>query len=491
MGNSSLALSSKNPMQVKKAPLLGRLLGAVSAAPSLAFLLAALVLASASFGAAPFSSPAYALSWGATFLVAGGLFVTGLFGLALRGRSNSPAPSSDPHHAPPTLTGFKAIDASLQELAERAASFEESQRAAEKASQEVIDRQKVLTDNIAAAVILRDSKNALEYCSPYTEVLTGYSRKEIFDHSQDFFLEIVHPEDKERYERALKIGVMGEAFQIRHRLLHKTGIEMWVETRTVPILDDDGEVSQSLSVMLDVTGAVRYQKQVEEKNRDLHDFAYMVSHDLKGPIVTIKGMLGIFEEDLRSSLSKEAEETLRHIRGATQKLEQLVASVLEYSKISSLDERSEPVELATVLKELLQHLSPQLSSSGASITIEGTPPTVIGEHVWLYQVFSNLLGNAIKYREPARPLRVQVSFSPQSSGREVVVQIADNGLGIPKDKISQLFRPFQRAHSKDIEGTGIGLASVKRVLEKCGGSVRVESTEGVGSVFFVTLRAAR
>jgi signal transduction histidine kinase len=86
---------------------------------------------------------------------------------------------------------------------------------------------------------------------------------------------------------------------------------------------------------------------------------------------------------------------------------------------------------------------------------------------------------------------VQVSFSPQSSGREVVVQIADNGLGIPKDKISQLFRPFQRAHSKDIEGTGIGLASVKRVLEKCGGSVRVESTEGVGSVFFVTLRAAR
>ena len=465
---------------------LGRFVGLLVASPG-----AALGFSLASAGTYFVAPPAVAaLAAGCT----GALLVSAAVGLVLSDlrRSTRSASSEDATKALiPALSGVPPLDETVHQLLSQITNLQETCRTAEQSSKEVIAKQRILTDNIAAAVVLRGPTDTLVYCSPYTEVLTGYSLREMFERPRDFFLEIVHPEDRERYERALKIGALGEAFQIRHRLLHKTGIEMWVETRTVPILGEEGEVSQSLSVMLDVTGAVRYQKQVEEKNRDLHDFAYMVSHDLKGPIVTIKGMLGIFEEDLRDSLSKEAEETLRHIRGATQRLEQLVASVLEYSKISSLDERSDPVALATVLQELLQHLTPQLTPIGAQIDIVGPAPMVIGEHVWLYQVFSNLLGNAIKYRDQARPLRVKVSFAFLAGGREVVVAVSDNGLGIPADKIPQMFRPFQRAHGKHIEGTGIGLASVKRVLEKCGGSVRVESREGEGSTFFVSLRAAK
>jgi signal transduction histidine kinase len=173
------------------------------------------------------------------------------------------------------------------------------------------------------------------------------------------------------------------------------------------------------------------------------------------------------------------------------RLEQLVAGVLEYSKISAQGEHTELVNLKSVLDEIRNHLAPQLAPIHATIKLDDSYPQVIGEHVWLYQVFSNRLGNAIKFRDPERSLNISVTQSPAPSGREVVVSVSDNGLGIPSDKVGNLFRPFQRAHSRSIEGTGIGLASVRRMLEKCGGSVRVESTEGIGSTFLVTLRTSR
>ncbi len=367
-------------------------------------------------------------------------------------------------------------------------------------------RHKMLTDNIAAAVVLRDARDQITYCSPYTEVLTGYATREILAFEGDFFSSLVPEGDRERYQRAFKIGALGDAFQVRHRLIHHSGIEMWVETRTVPILDTRGDLVQSLSVTIDVTGAVRYQRQVEEKNRDLHDFAYMVSHDLKGPLATVKGMLNVLEEDLsgafpNAAIPEDAKATLTHIHNATQRLDQLVAGVLEYSKISAQGEHSESVELNSVLKEVQHHLSSQLDSPSSatsspenttkpSISIADGFPKVVGEHVWLYQVFSNLLGNAIKYRDRTRPLKVTVNPRILPSGRELEVAIEDNGLGIPADKVDHIFRPFQRAHGRSIEGTGIGLASARRMLEKCGGSVRVESVEGKGSTFFVTLRIA-
>lgn len=381
-----------------------------------------------------------------------------------------------------------AVDETCRALEEKLSALGEQHAALQ-------SRHTTLTENLVAAVVLRDASHRIVYCSPYTEVLTGYATRDILSASGDFFESIVPEKDRERYQRAFQIGALGEAFQVRHRLIHHSGLEMWVETRTVPIFDAQGELTQSLSVTIDVTGAVRYQRQVEEKNRDLQDFAYMVSHDLKGPLATVKGMLHVLEEDIKTHLGPQAipsdvNETLTHIRGATVRLEQLVAGVLEYSKIGAKDEVSEAVDLLAVLRELTQHLSPTLQSLDAKISVPAELPTVVGEHVWLYQIFSNLLGNAIKYRDPARPLRIEITTRMGALEREVVVAVKDNGLGIPKDKLDDIFRPFHRAHGKQIEGTGIGLASVKRMLEKCGGAVRVESETGVGSTFFVTLRVA-
>ena len=264
---------------------------------------------------------------------------------------------------------------------------------------------------------------------------------------------------------------------------------MWVETRTGPVMGDSGEILFSLSVTLDVTGTIRYQHQVEEKNRDLQDFTYMISHDLKAPIFTIKGMIGILREDLKEHLTGEVDESITHISGAASRLEQLVGSVLQYGRLSTQDISTTKVNLSEVLTEVSADLATQIAESHGEVNIPSALPLVLGDKVRMYQVFSNLIGNAIKYRAPGRTPKIEVILLPSRTSRTVSIEVKDNGEGIPNDKLETIFRPFQRAHSGNVEGLGIGLASVKKILDKSGGRIAVRSDLGVGSSFIVTLRA--
>lgn len=353
----------------------------------------------------------------------------------------------------------------------------------------LLDRYRVLTDNLAAAIVIRDSGGKVAYCSPYTEVLTGYALAEIYGCDADFFLKIIHEDDRDKFLRSLKVADQGEAFQLRYRFYHKTGIEMWAETRTMPILDENGSLSSSLSITLDITGLIRRQRQVEEKNRDLEDFSYMISHDLKSPLFTIRGMLTVIEEDFGGTLEPGLKESLGHIGTAVRRLENLVSGVLEYSRITSREDHEEPVSVSTILNELREESAPRLQEAQAVFELDGALPMVLGDRLKIYQIFSNLVENAIKYRCPQRPLRIEASMLPSRTDRFAKVSIKDNGLGIPAGKLDAIFRPFQRAHGKEIEGSGIGLACVKKLLEKLGGEIEVISKEGEGSQFIVTLRS--
>ena len=349
------------------------------------------------------------------------------------------------------------------------------------------ERYKLLTTNLAAAVIVRDHGGRILYCSPYTEILTGYPVSEMQEGESDFFESIVHDEDLSKYTRSLQVIKHGEPFQFRYRFWHKTGLLMWAESRTVPILDDDGSVISSLSITLDVTGNVRYQRQVEEKNKELQDFTYMVSHDLKSPIFTLKGMLGILLEELGGPPKPELAEPLEHMQRALHRLEQLVTSVLEYSRASSFEPKHERVELSGLVREVLEDFKPQLSSCGGTVTVAEELPAVLGDNLKLVQIFSNLIGNAIKYRSPDRPLSISVSAKPSGDPRVVHIVVTDNGFGVPPDKLDLIFRPFQRLHGKEIEGSGIGLACVRKLIERLGGEIVCESDGSSGSAFILSL----
>ena len=372
--------------------------------------------------------------------------------------------------------------------------LEDYQHTVERLSDEndmMVDRYEVLTNNLAAAIVIRDAEGKIAYCSPYTEVLTGFSVEEIYGcQNEDFMLRILHPDDREQYRKAFKVNACGEDFQFRCRFFHKTGIEMWAETRAVPIMDEHGEVRSSLSITFDITGLIRRQQLIEEKNRDLEDFSYMISHDLKAPIFTIKGMVQILEEDCGSGISPQAHETLHHIHTAVNRLEQLVQSVVDYSRINKRETVDEAVPLAQVLDDIRVEFQTQLAACGAELRIDAALPPVQGDRLKLYQIFSNLIGNAIKYRSPQRPLCIEVRQSPDEHNRYARILVRDNGLGIPAGRITDIFRPFQRAHGREIEGSGIGLACVKKLVTGFGGTVGVESKEGCGSEFFVTLPRA-
>ena len=261
---------------------------------------------------------------------------------------------------------------------------------------------------------------------------------------------------------------------------------MWAETRTVPIISEEGNEEASLSIMLDVTGAYRYQCQVEERNRDLQDFAYMITHDLKAPILTVQGMTRIIREDSSSDVIDTIKDPLEHIERASKRLEALVASVLRYARIAAEESNLETVNLCSIIPGAIDDHVETIRKSGASINFPKDKLLVWGDSIKLHQIFSNLIGNALKYRNPKEPPKIDINWKLEGQ-RLVTISVSDNGLGIPEDKQEHIFRPFHRAHGKEIEGTGIGLACVQQLLRKISGTIRVNSEVEKGSTFTVKL----
>ncbi|MCB0311416.1 MAG: HAMP domain-containing histidine kinase, partial [Bdellovibrionales bacterium] len=214
----------------------------------------------------------------------------------------------------------------------------------------------------------------------------------------------------------------------------------------------------------------------------------MISHDLKAPIYTIKGMLNMIEEDYSELLNEDVTEALKHISRANLRLEQLVSSVLEYSRVSAQESSQEQIEAGSIIQEVATDFAPQLNETGATLLVNPPFDLILGDRLRLYQIFSNLVGNAIKYRDPERPLQICISQHPSKSTRHSIITVKDNGLGIPEDRLDDIFRPFQRAHGTHIEGSGIGLACVKKLLEKLGGEIEVRSTQGEGTEFSVRFK---
>lgn len=389
---------------------------------------------------------------------------------------------------PTVITGNPIID-NFYHIAETAAIQPEMQLI------KVKEELALVLNNVAAAVILYNGDGSVNFCSPYIQVLTGYTEDQLNqsidqnpndNENIDFLKSIIAEEDWQRYKRARLVSHLGEDSLVRFRIKHKSGLELWLESRMVPIIDTSGEVQSVMTITIDVTDSINYQKQIEQQNQDLNDFAYMVSHDLKAPIFTIHGMADALRDDYSQLLPKDAIELLGFITDAAKRLDKLVASVLEYSALSNSNETQAEVSLNETISQVLSDYKEQLKSIDATFNVADKLPNIKADPIRVYQVFSNLIGNAIKYREKSRQLQVSITFK-LFPPHLVQVEVKDNGLGIPSNKLKDIFRPYRRAHGGDIEGSGVGLACVKKIIDKLGGQVSVQSVEKQGSSFFITL----
>lgn len=226
--------------------------------------------------------------------------------------------------------------------------------------------------------------------------------------------------------------------------------------------------------------------QLKDANKELESFSYSISHDLRAPLRAIYGFSQILSDRHRASLNDEGKQYMDYVVAASIRMEQLINDLLSYSRLGRTSLAIRPVSLKAILDTVFPDFQTELNEIGGELAIISELPTIQGDETLLRQIFSNLIGNAIKYRRTDVALRITISGVPSSDG--YLIKITDNGIGIPKEHWGKIFNVFQRLHGEDkYSGTGIGLATVKKCVHILGGSIGVESIVGEGSAFLLHL----
>lgn len=233
----------------------------------------------------------------------------------------------------------------------------------------------------------------------------------------------------------------------------------------------------------------RRTAELEAANRDLEAFSFSVSHDLRAPLRAISNFAQIIAEDYAASLDERGRHYVDNIVLAGNRMDQLIRDLLAYSRLGRSAIKLAPVPLREVVESAARSLEPRIRELAASLEIHPDLPLVEGDPTLLSQVFTNLLDNALTYRQADKPPAVAVGWRRESD--HCIATVADKGIGIAAEHHERIFEVFQRLHSQDrYPGTGIGLAIVKRSVELMGGRLWVESEPGRGSTFFLSLKCA-
>ena len=332
---------------------------------------------------------------------------------------------------------------------------------------------------------------------------TGLTLEESYGHGWN---KPFHPDDQQRAWDAWQNATQhGAAYALECRLRRADGVYMWWLIRGVPILNEHGLVLKWFGTCTDIhehklaeaeilrlnaeleQRVIERTAQLESAYREIEAFSYSVSHDLKAPLRAISGFASIIARRHREGLNEEAQHYFDNIVTASDRMSALITDLLEYSRIGRRTIELKPVPLAQILPQVVDVLSDKIKETGTAVSIPDDLPAVLGDAGLIRQAFTNLLENALIFRKEAIPLIIEIGYTLEKD--RLTVRVTDNGIGIPKEFHEKIFNMFQRLHSEDqYEGTGIGLAIVRKAMKLMDGDVRVESEPGKGSSFFITFR---
>ena len=224
----------------------------------------------------------------------------------------------------------------------------------------------------------------------------------------------------------------------------------------------------------------RTMVELERSNAELEQFAYIISHDLQEPLRMVASYTQLLEKRYKGSLDADAEEFIAYAVDGARRMQNMIQSLLSYSRVGTRGKPFQPTECESVFEQALANLKLTIDESGAGVTHDPLP-RVMADETQLIQLFQNLLGNAIKFRDEKQP-RIHVSAKEDSN--ECLFSVSDNGIGINPEYFDRIFVIFQRLHGREeYPGTGVGLSVCKRIVERHGGRIWVESQPGEGSTF--------
>ncbi len=266
-----------------------------------------------------------------------------------------------------------------------------------------------------------------------------------------------------------------------------------VEYTSTP-LREAGELVGAVVVFQDITERKNAERELREtlrelarSNRELEQFAYVVSHDLQEPLRMVQSYVELLRRRYGDRLEDDAQEFLDFALSGARRMQRMVEDLLRYSRLDSRGGEMAPTDLDEVMQEVEANLRTAIEESGAEIRAEKLP-TVVADRSQMVQLLQNLISNAIKFRGDDAPL-VEIRSVRQNG--HYLISVSDNGIGIPAEQVERVFAIFQRLHSQDrYPGTGIGLAICRKIVERHGGRIWVESEPGEGTTFFFTLTAA-
>ena len=310
------------------------------------------------------------------------------------------------------------------------------------------------------------------------------------------YLARVHEEDRPTVQQALQSALESGShrYTLRHRVAEREGAVRWIEAYGRVVRDARGRAVRTRGAILDVTDRQRTESQREElireleaKNAELEQFTYTVSHDLKSPLVTIKGFLGLIDKDVAEGRTERLREDVARMTSAADSMQHLLHELLRLSRIGRIVNPSERVPFGDVAREAAALVRARLEERRVRLDIDGDLPVVYGDRLRLVEVAQNLLENAAKFVGDQPSPVVRVGVRPGESGSPPVLFVEDNGIGIDPRFHEKVFGLFEKLDPR-AEGSGVGLALVRRIVEVHGGRVWIESAgRGHGTTVCFTL----
>ena len=321
--------------------------------------------------------------------------------------------------------------------------------------------------------------------------LTGFSRGKVIGSSafEDQFWK--NPGDYQiAAENLQKTGYIEDVETVFHRN-DASSITCILSARIITLR----ETPHIIWVIQDITGRKQAEAERESlitelarKNTELDRFTYTVSHDLKSPLIAIRGFLSLLESDIPAGTSGQSQEFIRRISDAVDRQERLITTLLELSRSGRHVDRPQQVPFADLVREAARTQDTSLAERGVTLVIHDNLPVVLGDRQRLLQVMTNLLDNAVKFMGSQSEPRVEVGVRDEAGSP--VFFVRDNGMGIRQENLASVFGLFER-FSPEVPGTGIGLSTVQRIIEAHGGRIQAESDgEGKGTTFSFTLPVA-
>jgi PAS domain S-box-containing protein len=357
--------------------------------------------------------------------------------------------------------------------------------------QQAEEQFRLVVEAIPNAIVVIDESGKIIMLNPQTERLFGYTQAELIGQPVERLLparfQADHPRYRAVYLTRPETRPMGHGRDLYGR--HKDGREIPLEIGLSAI--DTPQGRQLFSIIVDISERKRAEatlaqktQELERSNQELEQFAYVASHDLQEPLRMVTSYLNLLERRYKEKLDPDAHEFIAFAVDGAKRMKRLITDLLAYSRVGMQDKALVPVNAETVLAQVLKNLQIAIEESQAVISHDPLP-TVLADEGQLVQLFQNLIGNALKFRGDSPP-QIHIGLTREQGA--YLFSVRDNGIGLEPEQVERVFIIFQRVHDKgEYPGSGIGLAICKKIVERHGGRIWVESQPGQGATFYFTL----